>query len=207
MYNGRNRSESCVPNSEFMSSHPRFDPYYEWLGIEPHEQPADFYRLLGLARFETDARRIEQVADERMALVRSLQMGPRGAYTQKLLNELAAARVCLLKPRSKANYDAELARRLADLQTQQRVMATTEPLAPPVFSMHPPADHLPKIRLARRRPIALALAALLAVLFQGCAGYRSYKEEPTSESTCPSIADAAKGTSAWPGRDQDHGKW
>jgi hypothetical protein len=45
-----------------------------------------------------------------MALVRSFQTGPRGVYTQRLLNELAAARITLLSPANKAAYDAALAR-------------------------------------------------------------------------------------------------
>ena len=86
-----------------------FDPYHDLLGIEPREQPADYYRLLGLARFEADPQRIARAADERMALVRSYQVGPRGAFTQKLLNELSAARVCLLNAKDRAAYDAGLA--------------------------------------------------------------------------------------------------
>mgnify|MGYP001446848472 CR=1 FL=1 len=31
-----------------------FDPYHKWLGIPPHDQPADHYRLLGIERFEND---------------------------------------------------------------------------------------------------------------------------------------------------------
>jgi hypothetical protein len=94
-------------------STPPFDPYREWLGIEPHEQPADFYRLLGVARFETDLSRLAAALDQRMALVRSFQTGPRGIYTQRLLNELSAARIALLSPPSKAAYDAALAQHLA----------------------------------------------------------------------------------------------
>lgn len=89
-----------------------FDPYHAWLGIEPHEQPADYYRLLALPRFEADVARIARAADERMALVRSNQMGPRREHTQRLLNELSAARVCLLTAKSKAEYDVALARHL-----------------------------------------------------------------------------------------------
>jgi hypothetical protein len=85
-----------------------FDPYREWLGIEPHEQPADYYRLLGIARFEADPRAIAAAADERMAHVRSFLVGPRGMYTQRLLNEIAAARVTLITPQSRAAYDAAL---------------------------------------------------------------------------------------------------
>ena len=30
-----------------------FDPYHEWMGIPPSEQPPNHYRLLGLSEFET----------------------------------------------------------------------------------------------------------------------------------------------------------
>src|SRR6266481_1767698 len=106
-----------------MSLPASFDPYREWLAIEPREQPADHYRLLGLARFESDVGRIAAAADERMALVRSFQTGPRGASTPRLLNEMAAARVCLLNVQSKAAYDAALATRLSTFETQRRMMA------------------------------------------------------------------------------------
>jgi hypothetical protein len=85
-----------------------FDPYEHWLGIAPHERPADHYRLLGLTRFEPNPQVIADGADQRMACVRSFQTGPRGVYTQALLNELAAARRCLLNPATKASYDQML---------------------------------------------------------------------------------------------------
>ena len=40
-----------------------FDPYHEWLGIRPEEHPVDHYRLLGIARFESDAAVISNAAD------------------------------------------------------------------------------------------------------------------------------------------------
>jgi hypothetical protein len=51
---------------------------------------------------------IAAAADQRMVHVRTFQTGPRAAYTQKLLNELAAARICLLNPGAKASYDQVL---------------------------------------------------------------------------------------------------
>ena len=42
---------------------PPFDPYHRWLGIRPEEQPADHYRLLGLARFEDDVEVIRDAAE------------------------------------------------------------------------------------------------------------------------------------------------
>lgn len=86
-----------------------FDPYFQWLGIPPQEQPADYYRLLGLRRFEADPFVIQSATEERMVVVRTYQTGPRAPYTQKLLNELASAKLCLLDPYSKAEYDAALA--------------------------------------------------------------------------------------------------
>jgi len=85
-----------------------FDPYHDWLGIEPTEGPVDHYRLLGLTRFESDPRTIADAADERMRLVRTFQTGPRGVHTQRLLNELSAARLRLLDPVAKATYDERL---------------------------------------------------------------------------------------------------
>ncbi len=89
---------------------PAFDPYYKWLGIPPTEQPANFYRLLGLANFEPDADVIQAAADRQMAHVRTYQTGTHSALSQMILNELAKARLCLLTPDRKAAYDADLPR-------------------------------------------------------------------------------------------------
>src|SRR4029078_4091697 len=70
--------------------------------------PIHHYTLLGLPPFEADPNRIAAAADERMRHVRQFQAGPRGSYTQRLLNELATARICLLSPASKALYDQQL---------------------------------------------------------------------------------------------------
>ena len=73
-----------------------FDPYYTWLGIPPDEQPPDHYRLLGLRRFEDNTDVISNAADARMGFLRTFQTGARAAHSQRLLNELAAAKICLL---------------------------------------------------------------------------------------------------------------
>jgi hypothetical protein len=85
-----------------------FDPYHRWLGIPPQEQPADNYRLLGLARFEEDPDVVEDAADRQMAHVRRYQMGKHAAVSQRILNELAAAKLCLLDPDKKSKYDDAL---------------------------------------------------------------------------------------------------
>jgi hypothetical protein len=90
-----------------------FDAYHDWLGIAPKDQPPNHYRLLGVDLFEAKAATIEHAADQRMTLLRTFQTGRHSALSQRLLNEVAAARICLLKPEKKAAYDAELRKRLA----------------------------------------------------------------------------------------------
>ena len=85
-----------------------FDPYHRWLGIRPEEQPADHYRLLGLVRFEDDPEAILDAAERQIAHVRRYALGQHQALSQKILNELATAKVCLLNPDKKQLYDATL---------------------------------------------------------------------------------------------------
>jgi hypothetical protein len=85
-----------------------FDPFRDWLEIEPHEHPVDHYRLLGLRRFESNPEMIEAAADERMKRIRSYQTGPRGRLTQPILNAISKARLCLLDAHKRADYDHQL---------------------------------------------------------------------------------------------------
>lgn len=90
-----------------------FDPYHRWLGIAPGQRPPDHYQLLGIPRFESDPDVIASAADRQMAHVRSFQSGKHATTTQRVLNELAAARVCLLTADHKARYDEQLQAALA----------------------------------------------------------------------------------------------
>lgn len=85
-----------------------FDPYYRWLGIPPDEQPADHYRLLGVKPFENDPVVIETAADRQTVHLRTFQIGPQAALSERLLGEVAAARACLLDRAKKTAYDERL---------------------------------------------------------------------------------------------------
>lgn len=98
-----------------------FDPYRKWLGISPKDQPPNHYRLLGVELFETDLDVIEGAADKQMAFVRQYQSGEHAPDAAKILNELAAARLCLLKPTTKDAYDEKLKK---ELQPQPSSPAT-----------------------------------------------------------------------------------
>jgi ankyrin repeat protein len=99
-----------------------FDPYYKWLGIPPKDQPPNHYRLLAIELFEPDPEVIDAAANRLMAYIQDFSNGPHVALSQKLLNELAAARVCLLNRASKSEYDEKLRTRLS---------AASPPSAPP----------------------------------------------------------------------------
>ena len=106
---------------------PEFDPYYKWLGIPRESQPPDHYRLLGIQTFEADPDVIQAAADQRMMHLRGYQTGKHSEWSQRLLNEVAAAKVCLLNAAKKAAYDQQLQDTLDD-----------SPPAPPEPPPEPP---------------------------------------------------------------------
>lgn len=96
-----------------------FDPYHKWLGIPPSEQPPNYYRLLGINVFEEDPEVIQAAADRQMGHVRTYQLGQHSDASQRLLNELAAALVCLSDSVKKAEYDARLRADVAEKAAEQ----------------------------------------------------------------------------------------
>lgn len=102
-----------------------FDPYHTWLGIPPEEQPPNHYRLLGITLFESEGEVIRNAADQRMAYLKTFGTGQHSGLSQKLLNEVSAAKVCLLNEAKKHAYDDELRKQTA----QNR--ANPPPAAPP----------------------------------------------------------------------------
>jgi hypothetical protein len=85
-----------------------FDPYHKWLGISPREQPPNHYRLLAIDLYESDPEVIDSAANRQMSYLQELASGPNVKHAQKLLNEIAAARVCLLDEDQRDDYDTEL---------------------------------------------------------------------------------------------------
>jgi len=108
-----------------------FDPYYSWLGIPPHEQPPNYYRLLGLNLFEQNREAISNAADRQMAHLRTYQTGLHGAESQRLLNEVAQARICLLDFDEQLAYDAQLRSRLARTLSPSAALPVSVPTALP----------------------------------------------------------------------------
>jgi len=82
-----------------------FDPYYRWLGIPPDQQPPNHYRLLGISLFESEREVIRNAADQRMSYLKTFGAGRHSELSQKLLNEVSAAKVYLLNEDKKRAYD------------------------------------------------------------------------------------------------------
>jgi len=97
-----------------------FDPYYEWLGIPPKDRPPNHYRLLGIELFEANLDVIANAAEQRILLVRTFQLGRHSNESQRILNEIAVARIHLLNADKKAAYDDELRTRLTTPPTLLR---------------------------------------------------------------------------------------
>jgi hypothetical protein len=110
-----------------------FDPYYKWLGIPPRDQPPNHYRLLGIELFESDRDVIDAAANRVMSYLKDLAVGDDAHHSQKLLNEVARARLCLLNRQKKDDYDAELRQKTAADERQ-------ETAAPPALAMDSPSE-------------------------------------------------------------------
>ncbi|MGO8750100.1 MAG: SUMF1/EgtB/PvdO family nonheme iron enzyme [Thermoguttaceae bacterium] len=137
------------------------DPYYLWLGIPPQEQPPNHYRLLAVQVFESNPEVIREAVMRQSGHLRTYQLGKHVALTQKLLNEVSAAKVCLLDPQRKAAYDARLRKELEAKKTPASPQTSSVPTAEP-----PASEPTPRVASATSLPAAEpALDPALAALF------------------------------------------
>lgn len=180
-----------------------FDPYHKWLGISPKDQPPHYYRLLGIELFETDPDVIESAADQRMAHVRTFQSGRYSALSQQILNELSAAKICLLHPAQRTAYDELLHTKLAALEptpaTPSPAPAVAAPAAPAAPAIKVAVAVTPRVErsqprspatgtaLGERRPIVIASVAGLCLVFVTLAALVFMK---SSDSAAPNVARA-----------------
>jgi len=141
-----------------------FDPYYTWLGIRPEEQPPHHYRLLGLQLFEDNLDAIEHAADRQMAHLRTLQTGKHAELSQRLLNEVASAKVCLLHAEKKAAYDAALREQLA---APLAAIPVAEPLAAPFEAIKTDRSGAATPRRGGRKSSPLTLYLVIAAAAVG----------------------------------------
>ncbi len=192
-----------------------FDAYHKWLGIQPAEQPPDHYRLLGVARFESDREVIAAAADRQMAHVKSFAAGQHAAASQALLNELAKARITLLNALQKEAYDRRLRMSLvrsvdafAPSAPTRRLATANEPVkqaaipAPQLSIRTTHHDALGQLRQRRRSNLAIQwlVVALGGAVVAGALGYAAMlrPEAPATISPAPTTANAVERAPATP---------
>lgn len=144
-----------------------FDPYLHWLGIRDPQRPPNHYRLLGLELFEGDAEVIGNAADRQMAHVRTYQGGRHAAESQRVLNELAGAKLCLLNPQKKSAYDAQLRAELAGAAQAGEAAAPVAPGPGRVASQPGRKYALLWVTGSVVLAMAVVLASLLVFLLAG----------------------------------------
>lgn len=173
-----------------------FDPYYQWLAIPPKDQPPNHYRLLGVELFESNVEAIANAADQRMMHVRSFQTGKYSDLSQKLLNEIAVAKICLLNAGKKAAYDQQL-RQQSAVPPPAQLDRADFPNPPPIASKAVPATMATPGPPSDKRAIwlglgllaggALVLAMVLALnLGRGDKQVASSESKPLSAAATPS---------------------
>ncbi len=160
-----------------------FDPYHKWLGIPPKDQPPHHYRLLGIELFEPDVEVIESAANRLMAYLHDVATGDPTGLSQQLLNEIAAARICLVTPERKAAYDAQLRSAIA---SQQAAIASARQSDTPAVTGEP-RTRLPRYALVAFLAVTGAgLLALLVIAGSGWLGDNSLSQSaPRQTSTQP----------------------
>jgi hypothetical protein len=87
------------------------DVYRDWLGITETARPLNYYQLLRLKPFEDNAEVVREHYRKMNAHVRKYATGDFADQSQKLLNELAKAMLCLTDAQRKREYDASLGRK------------------------------------------------------------------------------------------------
>lgn len=87
------------------------DVYRDWLGITDTARPLNYYQLLRLKAFEDNAEQVRAHYRKMNAHVRKYAAGDFADASQKLLNELAKAMLCLTDAQRKREYDASLGRK------------------------------------------------------------------------------------------------
>jgi len=107
-----------------------FDPYHVWLGIPPKDQPPNHYRLLGIELLEENADVIDAASMRQTSYLRGMSSGEHRRESQQILNEISAARRCLLDADKKAAYDADLGtnQNVTSLPADEAVIVEAEPV-------------------------------------------------------------------------------
>lgn len=105
-----------------------FDPYHRWLGIRDKQRPVNHYRLLGLEPLESDIDVIREAATRQLTYLKAHQNTAHRDLCLQLMEEITDAKLALLDPVAKAQYDQQF-RTKARLPETASVVRSGPPLA------------------------------------------------------------------------------
>ena len=86
-----------------------FDPYHVWLGIPKGMRPPTHYQLLRIPSGEKADEVIEAATERQSEYVRKCRVGEYTKLADRILYEIEEAKLCLLNPRLRKEYDEKLA--------------------------------------------------------------------------------------------------
>jgi hypothetical protein len=132
-----------------------FNPYQEWLGLAADKGSPNYYELLGLENGEGDLEQIAVAGDRAATRVRSYRPGPHARQWSQLLDEIFAAKSCLLDPPAKAAYDQRLVMKQVLASRPSELKADRQPPAktPVDGDRYPPGMAPPGARTTPVEPI------------------------------------------------------
>jgi hypothetical protein len=87
-----------------------FNPYYTFLGLDEELTSPSHYQLLRLQEQESDSEKIQAAAAKAATRVRSHRPGEHAAQWATLLDEIQAAKECLLDPTRRQEYEQKRGR-------------------------------------------------------------------------------------------------
>ncbi|HEX7379539.1 MAG TPA: hypothetical protein VF278_20620 [Pirellulales bacterium] len=119
-----------------------FNAYREWLGIASQSDIPSYYELLGLRPLEPDTAQIEAAYQRQSARLTAQLAGGQADVAQRLLGEIAEARLTLLTPTAKRAYDTALATTIASTAPAASSNPPVEmPAAPAAMPSQPVAAY------------------------------------------------------------------
>ncbi len=135
-----------------------FNPYQVWFDIPRVDQPPNHYRLLGLELYEASKTKIEDAVTARAEFLSAISMGKHVAHAQRILNEVAMSRICLLDPVKKRDYDKKLReqvyRRTQKKSDNLRSLGDSKMATEPVVSKPKPLGEFKSSPIDRRSSVS-----------------------------------------------------
>ena len=168
-----------------------FDPYHKWLAIPKKDQPPTHYRLLGVDLYESDPDVIDTAANKQMTYLHGCATGEHADIAEQLLNEISAARLCLLDVAKKAEYDATLPSHVERAADTYR----TDPVVPIIVEASSPTTLIVRGRRRRRKKSFRAGLAVTAIMLATITGGVWWWQNPGSGGRQASSQDREHGAS------------